>query len=146
MSNEAVFTYPVIYPFNKLYKGAYKFHKHYYSNVGNLENDGEEVDCAGFLDTLDEIKFWVRNIERNDRDSYWFQTSTDRFYPDFVCQLKNGRLLVVEYKNVKDWSNDDSKEKRSLGELWEARSSGKCLFIMPKGKDFEAIRAKAKSK
>jgi len=32
-------------------------------------------------------------------------------------------------------------EKRQLGELWE-KSNGACLFIMPKGKDFEAIRAK----
>jgi type III restriction enzyme len=74
--------------------------------------------------------------------AFWLQTSTDRFYPDFVCQLNDGRYLVIEYKNEKDWSNDDSKEKRDLGELWEARSGGKCLFIMPKGKDFAAIRAK----
>lgn len=39
------------------------------------------------------------------------------------------------------WSNDDSKEKRRLAELWASKSAGRCLFIMPKGKDFEAIRA-----
>jgi type III restriction enzyme len=49
---------------------------------------------------------------------------------------------VVEYKAAKDWSNDDSKEKRMIGELWAERSKGRCLFIMPKGKDFEAIRNK----
>lgn len=45
----------------------------------------------------------------------------------------NGKLSV---------GDADSKEKRDLGELWEARSGGKCLFIMPKGKDFAAIRTK----
>jgi hypothetical protein len=38
----------------------------------------------------------------------------------------------------------DNHEKRQLGELWEKRSKGKCLFIMPKGKDFEAIRERVK--
>jgi type III restriction enzyme len=45
----------------------------------------------------------------------------------------DGRSFVVEYKNATDWSNDDSREKRALGELWAERSGGKCLFIMPKG-------------
>lgn len=28
-----------------------------------------------------------------------------------------------------------------VGAIWEARSNGRCLFLMPKGKDFDAIRA-----
>ena len=28
------------------------------------------------------------------------------------------------------------------GKLWEMRSGGQCLFIMPKGPDYESIRAK----
>ena len=49
---------------------------------------------------------------------------------------------MVEYKGEDRWSNDDSKEKRDIGGLWEARSADRCLFIMPKGKDFDAIRVK----
>jgi type III restriction enzyme len=41
---------------------------------------------------------WVRNIEGRPRHSFWLQTPTDRFYPDFICELKDGRFLVVEYK------------------------------------------------
>ena len=63
-------------------------------------------------------------------------------YPDFVCLLNDGRYMAVEYKREKDWSDDDSKEKRLVGELWEKRSNGLCLYVMPKGKDFEAIREK----
>lgn len=51
---------------------------------------------------------------------------------------------MVEYKGADRWSNDDSKEKRRLGELWELKSGGKCLFVMPKGKDFGAIRMKVR--
>jgi hypothetical protein len=31
---------------------------------------------------------------------------------------------------------------RIIGEIWDKRSGGRCLFIMPNGKDFEAIRTK----
>ncbi len=36
-------------------------------------------------------------------------------------------------------------EKRQLGALWERRSAGKGLFIMPCGKDWVAICAKITS-
>jgi type III restriction enzyme len=133
---------PDAYPYNTLYKGAYRFQKHYYPQVGDLEERGEEFNCAVFLDGLPEVKYWVRNLERRPNHAFWLQTSTDRFYPDFVCLLNDGRYLVVEYKGVDRWSNEDSKEKRTIGEVWEKASDGKCLFVMPKGPDCELIRSK----
>ncbi len=130
-------------PYQVPYRGGYPFPKHYYKQLGDLKPQGEEFECAQFIDTLPEVKYWVRNPVRTDQ-AFSLQTSTDRFYPDFVCQLVDGRTLVVEYKNVTDWSNDENKEKRDLGELWAARSGGKCLFSMPRGKDFEAIRQLAR--
>jgi type III restriction enzyme len=56
-----------------------------------------------------------------------------------VAKLKDGRILVVEYKGADRWSNDDSKEKLAVGELWADRSNGACLFVMPKGPDWGAI-------
>ena len=111
--------------------------------MGDLEDKGEEFACAQYLDVLPEVKFWVRNLERRPQHAFWLQTASDRFYPEFVCQLNDERYLVVEYKGADRWSNDDSKEKRLIGELWEKRSQGKCLFVMPKGPDYESIRAKA---
>jgi type III restriction enzyme len=67
------------------------------------------------------------------------QTSTDKFYPDFVAELTDGRILVVEYKGEDRWTNDDSREKRAIGELWAERSGGRCVFVMPRGRDFNAI-------
>ena len=55
--------------------------------------------------------------------------------------LTDGRILVVEYKGEHLWSNDDSKEKRAVGELWAERSGGQCLFAMPKGTNWSAITA-----
>lgn len=134
---------PHAYPYSFIYRGPRRWNKHLYPVVADLEERGEEFECACFLDDMPEVEVWVRNVSRPP--AFWFHTSTDRFYPDFVCLLKDGRYLVVEYKGADRWSDDDSREKRILGELWEQRSGGTCLFIMPKGRDFEAIRAKVRS-
>ena len=127
VSAECVFTFrPDEYPANPLYQGAYKFQKHFYPILGDM--NGEEVECARVLDMLPNVKFWVRNLERRTSSSFWFQTSTDKFYPDFVAMLEDGRILALEYKGEDRITNDDTKEKRKLGELWAARSNGQCLF------------------
>ena len=133
---------PDQYPARYFCENSSIFQKHYYPRPGELSGSGEEFECACFLDSLDEVEYWVRNLERQPLFSFWLQTATDKFYPDFVCKLKDGRILVVEYKGSHLWSNDDSKEKRRLGELWEAKSNGQCLFIMPEGFKIEVIREK----
>lgn len=138
----AVFTYiqsPFSYGTNSPYTGHHQFSKHFYPRLFELKPEGEEFECACFLDSLEEVEYWVRNIERRPDTSFWLQTSSDRFYPDFVCKLKDGRVLVVEYKGEDRWTNDDSREKRNIGELWAERSEGACLFAMPKGRAFQAI-------
>ena len=57
------------------------------------------------------------------------------FVPDFVVELNDGRLLVVEYKGDMLVTNDDSREKNAVGECWANRSKGKCLFIMAVAED-----------
>ncbi|MBP6507903.1 MAG: DEAD/DEAH box helicase family protein [Opitutaceae bacterium] len=135
-----VFTFdPDRYPARWMCERSGDFKKHYHRQVGELGDKGEEFECALFLDQLTEVETWVRNLERQPERSFWLPTATDRFYPDFVCKLKDGRILVLEYKGADRWSNDDSKEKRRLGELWANRSGGSCLFAMPKAKDFAVI-------
>lgn len=120
------------------YSGAHRFAKHFAPVVGDL--NGEEVACALHLDGLPQVKRWARNLERTV-DSFWLQTSTDRFYPDFIAELNDGRILAIEYKGGNLMTNDDSKEKRLLGEAWAARSGGKCLFLMVTNKVFTPIDA-----
>ena len=129
------------YAYDSIYCGFTDLPKHFFPQIGNLKGDGDEFECALFLATrLEGVKFWVRNVECK-RTSFSLQTGSDRFYPDFLCQLEDGRILAVEYKNSRDWVLPENVEKRQLGKLWEKRSNGKCLFIMPKDKDWEAIRA-----
>ena len=141
VSAKQVFAFdPDRYPARWVCERSSDFKKHYHRQVGELGEKGEEFECAQFLDQLPEVDTWVRNLERQPERSFWLPTATDRFYPDFVCKLTDGRILVVESKGEHLWSNDDSKEKRRLGELWAERSGSQCLFVMPKGKDFSAIR------
>jgi type III restriction enzyme len=141
VSPEKCFSFhPDQYPLRYSCPASDSFRKHYYPKVGELDDKGEEFLCAQFIDQMEEVEFWVRNLEKQEKFSLWLQTSSDKFYPDFVCKLKDGRFLVVEYKGADRWSNDDSKEKRRLGELWALKSGGRCFFVMPKGKDWEAIK------
>ena len=57
-------------------------------------------------------------------------TATDKFYPDFVAQLEDGRLLVIEYKGAHIADGPDTAEKRTIGQLWERKSGGKGLFVV----------------
>jgi type III restriction enzyme len=129
-------------PVGSLYRGQHNFKKHYYPEVGKFDSN-EEKQCAEFIDTLDEVEYWVRNISSQPSRSFWFQTSTDRFYPDFVCKLLDGRFLVVEYKGAHLYK--DAEENRQVGELWEKRSKAQCLFVMPTDKKYDVIVTKMKS-
>ena len=91
--------------------------------------DGEEFQCAQALDALPGLRYWVRNAARHP-DSFWLPTATDKFYPDFVALLDDGRLLVVEYKGAHIADTSDTAEKRTIGELWERKSGGKGLFLV----------------
>jgi type III restriction enzyme len=105
----------------------YQFEKHYYATVGELRNKGEEYDCAKALDRTGGVKHWVRNL---DRRGFWLPLAERKFYPDFVAELTDGRILIVEHKGEIYATNDDSKEKCNIGALWEEKSSGKALFLM----------------
>jgi type III restriction enzyme len=129
-----------------LYEGGFQFKKHYFGpKPGELKETTpsgelkEEFQCAQFLDGLPEVKFWVRNLSRKPT-SFRLQTSKDWFYPDFLCQLNDERVLVVEYKGEHLFA--EAEDKRAVGAIWEGRSGGKCLFVMPEGKDLEAVRKK----
>ncbi len=119
--------------------GDYVFEKHYYPRIGAFDS-GEEYQCACWLDRQKDVEFWVRNLVGKNAGSFFLQTATKKFYPDFVCKLTDGRILVVEYKGGDRWNNAESD--RLVGELWEEMSCGTCAFVMVKEKLWEWIRAK----
>lgn len=118
---------PNHYPAKNFYVGSVEFEKHFYPTVGEMNS--EEITCAQLIDANANVETWIRNVDRAD-NSFWLPTCTDKFYPDFVVKLKDGTFAAVEYKGANLQSNDDSKEKNLVGELWANESGGLCKFLM----------------
>ena len=134
-----------MYRDQRRYRGRWKPRKHFLGPdhvpaFDGAEN-GEEFQCAQAIDSLPVLKFWVRNIARHP-NSFWLPTATDKFYPDFVAQMDDERVLVVEYKGAHIADGPDTAEKRTIGQLWEKKSGGRGLFIVVEktvdGKDMRA--------
>lgn len=132
---------PGIYPARNVYRGSYEFNKHFYPMIHDLaeKTDSgkytEEFKCAMAIDAHPKVRHWVRNIERNEKASFWLPTASDYFYPDFIVELMDGRILAVEYKGADRKTTDDSREKQFIGEHWERSSDGRCLFLFAVEKD-----------
>jgi type III restriction enzyme len=129
------------YPARNTYQGSYEFNKHFYGDIHDLREKtvagktAEEFRCAMAIDAHPKIKRWVRNIERQETCSFWLPTASDYFYPDFVAELADGRVLAVEYKGEPYKTNDDSREKQQVGHQWEKSSEGRCLFLFAVERD-----------
>ena len=123
---------PAAYPVaaNKRYQGKFRFSKHYYPVLADLDDGGEEWRCALAIDEHPQVRHWVRNLDSDPVAGFWLPTSFGRFYPDFVCELMDGRLLVVEYKGEQIRGMLKEIEKGEVGKLWAERSGGRCCFVM----------------
>ncbi len=130
------FVFPELYPAYDYYSGSFNFSKHFHLQVSSM-ND-EEAECAFNIDTNSNVEFWIRNLERQPDYAFWLQTSTDKFYPDFVAKLTDGSIVIVEYKGANLYDTSDSKEKRQIGDFY-ANLSAKCRFIMLYGKDWQSL-------
>lgn len=116
------------YGYDTPYAGLLPLKRHFFHVIGNLKGEGEEFKCAEFIaNQLDGVESWVRNVERKPT-SFWLQTSSDKFYPDFLVKMSGGGLIAVEYKGEHIADNADSREKKRIGDLWERRSNGRCAF------------------
>ncbi len=119
--------YPARPPY---YDGSVRFKKHYYALIHDLRDGGEEWECAVAIEGLTQVTKWVRNVEKDRVNSFWLPTSSDYFYPDFVCELAGGRVLVVEYKGGHFLDGSDAVEKARIGERWAATSRNqRCVFV-----------------
>jgi type III restriction enzyme len=119
---------PENYPASEYYQGRYIFQKHFNNPplIGAFDSD-PEFECAKIIDQNENIKRWVRNLV-DPKFGFRLPLSTGFFYPDFIAELGDGRILIVEYKG--EIYIDVSQEKKNVGELWEERSNGKGLFLV----------------
>tara|TARA_Y100000780_G_scaffold191058_1_gene178917 strand:+ start:7949 stop:10588 length:2640 start_codon:yes stop_codon:yes gene_type:complete len=120
-----------MYDGQKPYLGKYSFKKHFLEIVPEIDggDKGEEMQCALALEALPGLKHWLRNIA-NHPHSFRLPLAQGWTYPDFIAEMNDGRILVVEYKGAHLLNDPDTKEKRLIGELWEKAMNGKGLYIM----------------
>ncbi|HMM44538.1 MAG TPA: DEAD/DEAH box helicase family protein [Candidatus Macondimonas sp.] len=135
----AVLLEPGRYAYDTPYTGFVALRRHFFPVIGNLKSTGEEFECAEFIaNHLAGVDWWVRNVERK-QTSFWLQTASDRFYPDFLVQMTDGPLLAVEYKGAHIADHRDSREKQRIGELWARRSGGRCRFAWVENRNWRSI-------
>jgi len=128
------------YAYDFQYTGFTPLKRHFFPVIGNLKNSGEEFECAEFIaNQMDGVAWWVRNVERKTT-SFWLQTASDRFYPDFLVQMENGPLVAIEYEGAHIADSQDSHEKQRVGDLWARRSEGRCRFVWVENKNWQAIK------
>lgn len=118
---------PNVNPAASLYEGPWRPARPFYPVMGHM--NGEELECAKVIDSMAGVKHWVRNGDRDRRYAFWLPTATDAFYPDFVAELTDGRLLVIEYKGADRIDNGDTLEKDNIGRRWAEASKGLCRFV-----------------
>lgn len=119
--------------------GVYDFQHHYYGRIGDFDSK-EEFECACWLDqqaAQARIKFWVRNLVNKPGSSFFLQKADGKFYPDFICVLPHGEILVVEYKGAQGWT--DAEDDRQIGGLWAELSDNKCRFVMVRDRQWQQI-------
>jgi superfamily II DNA or RNA helicase len=112
------------------------FNRNYYDKIDKL--NGEEQTFVDRLDTLNNIKFWVRNREK--QDPFYLQGwKRNKFYPDFIALTHNGNILALEWKGEHLLTNEDTKYKEELGKIWENLGNGKLHFFLVFKENVEKI-------
>lgn len=115
-----------------------EFNKNYYYKLDKLNK--EEINFVNRLDldTLPNIKFWVRNREK--KDLFYLQGwQRNKFYPDFIALTKNGNILALEWKGEDRISNVDTEYKIEIAKIWEKLGKEKLHFFLVHNANIEEV-------
>ena len=113
------------------------YNKHLFTGVGDM--NGEEQKLAGAIDGIDSVEWWLRNPEQG---GFYIQGwLKDKFRPDFIVKTKKGQYFVLEYKGDQLMTNDDSKYKKEIGEMWAKLAGEKYHFEMVEKNEISSIES-----
>ena len=114
-------------PVASRYSGRYQFRKHYFPVLADLKSEGQEFACAQLIDRHSTVRQWVRNLDTAPC-GFGLPTSRGRFYADFVAELVDGRLALLEFKGAHLVNDPYEMEKSQVGALWASSSQGRAVF------------------
>lgn len=129
---------------------SFQFHKKV--KIGNSQNylarslyeseqcvNGFEQQVIEIVASLDNIKWWHRNIERVEFCINGFINH----YPDFIVMTNKGTIVMIETKGEHLLTNDGSNDRAELGELWQAHAGKEYRYYMvcewPSDRNLKAI-------
>jgi superfamily II DNA or RNA helicase len=121
-----------------------EFNKNYYSKIDKLNKEEETFVGRLDLDTLPNIKFWIRNTEKKDRFFYLQGWRRNKFYPDFIALTSKGNILALEWKGEDRVSNEDTRYKEEIARVWEQMGKDKLHFFLVHNKNVEEVLTKIK--
>lgn len=115
-----------------------EFNKNYYGKIDKLNKEELKFVERLDLDTLPNIKFWIRNREK--KDPFYLQGyKRNKFYPDFIALTNKGNILALEWKGEDRVSNEDTEYKEKIGKVWEQLGKGKLHFFLVHNGNVEMI-------
>ncbi len=115
-----------------------EFNKNYYEKIDKLNKEELNFIERLDLDTLPNIKFWVRNREKQD-PFYIRGWKKNKFYPDFVALTKNGNTVALEWKGEDRISNEDTEYKTAIADIWAKFGKGKLHFFLVHNGNIEEV-------
>ena len=101
----------------------------------------EEGQCAKKIDDHPNVKRWIRNLVYESAGGFSLPLAPGRFFPDFIVELNDGRVAIVEYKGGHLAEQRKELHKEDVGKLWAARSDGKCVFVRVVDRDWAKLEA-----
>lgn len=126
-------------PYRQYREGPFRFQKHAFDLIGDMGD--EESQCAKKIDDHPNVKRWIRNLVHESAGGFSLPLSPGRFFPDFLVELNDGRIAVVEYKGGHLAERKEELHKEDIGKLWAARSGGKCVFVRVVDRDWAKLEA-----
>ena len=115
-----------------------EFNRNYYEKIDKLNKEELLLVQRLDLDTIPNLKYWVRNREK--LDPFYLQGwKKGKFYPDFIAVTKKGIICALEWKGEDRISNDDTEYKVSIGETWEELGNGRTKFFLVHNGNIESV-------
>lgn len=120
-----------------------EFNKNYYKKIDKLNSEELNFVQRLDLDTLPNIKYWVRSREKID--PFYIQGwKKYKFYPDFVAVTKKGVIITLEWKGEDRVSNEDTEYKVEIGDMWAKLGGSKLNFFLVHNGNVEEVLKKIK--
>jgi type III restriction enzyme len=124
-------------PYSRYTDGPFAYAKHAFQLIGSMGN--EESQCAKKIDDHPNVKRWIRNLVHESAGGFNLPLSPGRFFPDFIVELNDGRIALVEYKGGHLAEQKKELHKEEVGNLWAARSGGKGVFVRVVDRDWAKL-------